>query len=234
MFKIHELSVSYGTIRALRSVNLTVGQGETVAIVGANGAGKSTLLKAIMGLVPATGSIVFEDSQLVGMPTHRIARLGLRDVPEGGTVFYGMTVKENLQVGYAEGQKTRAAEESFEEEYSRFPKLAQRSNQLAGTLSGGERQMLAIARALIGGPRALLLDEPSFGLAPVVVDEVFDLIDSLTSSGLTIVLVEQNARRALTIAQRGYVMEQGVVVAEGAAAELLDDDAIIEAYLGMV
>ena len=234
MFEVKDLSVSYGAISALRKVSLTVGQGETVAIVGANGAGKSTLLKAIMGMVSATGNVTFGRSQLIGMPTHQIARLGLRTVPEGGAVFYGMTVKENLQVGYVEGDGSRSADEAFEDVYARFPKLAQRTNQLAGTLSGGERQMLAIARALLGGPRVLLLDEPSFGLAPVVVDEVFDLIDSLTASGLTILLVEQNARRALTTAQRGYVMEQGEMVADGLAAELLEDDAIVEAYLGMV
>ncbi|MGA8988112.1 ABC transporter ATP-binding protein [Aeromicrobium sp.] len=233
MLTITDLKVSYGAIKALEGVSLTVGRGETVALVGANGAGKSSLLKAIMGLVSATGEVTVEGTgPILGRSPHKIARSGLRAVPEGGAVFNGMTVRENLQVGFASGASRLDEAGAFDDAFLRFPKLGQRLDQLAGTLSGGERQMLAIARALVGAPSVLLLDEPSFGLAPVVVDEVFAMIEMLTSGGLTILLVEQNARRALSLASRGYVIEQGSIVVEGASEQLSADSRIVDAYLG--
>jgi ABC-type branched-subunit amino acid transport system ATPase component len=233
MLTVTDLRVSYGAIRALDGVSLNVGRGETVALVGANGAGKSSLLKAIMGLVPSAGEIALEGTgSLLGASPHKIARAGLRAVPEGGAVFNGMTVRENLQVGHASGASPLDEDAAFDDVFVRFPKLGQRLDQQAGTLSGGERQMLAIARALVGAPTVLLLDEPSFGLAPVMVDEVFSMIDMLTTGGLTILLVEQNARRALALASRGYVIEQGRIVAEGSSEQLSADARIVDAYLG--
>jgi branched-chain amino acid transport system ATP-binding protein len=227
--EIKDLTVRYGSIEALSGVSLRVEAGETVALVGANGAGKSSLLRAIMGLTPSVGEVDFGGVDLVGMQPYRVARLGIRMVPEGGAVFNDMSVLENLQMGLPPGTKSS---EGVDWVYDSFPKLSDRSTQLAGTLSGGERQMLAIARALLGKPKLLLLDEPSFGLAPVIVDEVFSLISGLVAEGLTILLVEQNARRALSVANRGYVLEKGRVVLDGDSAGLLRDATVVDAYLG--
>lgn len=231
MLEINGLSTRYGGIEALRDVSLRLAEGEMVALVGANGAGKSSLLNSLSGLVPSSGSIRFDGREIRGRSAHAIARMGVIQVPEGRQVIAGLSVLENLQLGQLAlgGRKPRFR---LSDIYRIFPILAERRAQGAGSLSGGQQQMLAIGRALMGSPRLLLLDEPSLGLAPIIVSQVFDAIRQLSAEGLTILLVEQNARRALDSTRRAYVIDQGKIVVEAASRELLADSRIVDAYLG--
>ncbi|NLA53685.1 MAG: ABC transporter ATP-binding protein [Clostridiales bacterium] len=240
MLEIKDLCVSYGAIEALKNVNLSVKKGSIVAILGANGAGKSTLLKTISGLVrPKSGSITLAgDKALQGMYPYKIAELGVIQSPEGRMILQGLTVEENLAVG-AYGLKSRDGKskrkmlaENFEEVYGLFPILKERRTQQANTLSGGEQQMLAIGRALMAGPRVLLLDEPSLGLAPLIIRDIFSIISRLKAAGNTILIVEQNAFQTLKIADYAYVLELGRVSMQGKASELIHDETLVEAYLG--
>ncbi|MEP9379278.1 ABC transporter ATP-binding protein [Aquabacter sp. CN5-332] len=232
MLEIDRLSAGYGGPPVLKEVSLRLNPGEIVAVVGANGAGKTTLLNTISGLLrPVGGTIRLDGADIGGRPTERIVRAGLSLVPEGRQVVAPLTVEENLQVG-AYGRKGGGAADTLAAIYARFPRLKERRRQPAGLLSGGEQQMLAIGRALMAGPRVLLLDEPSMGLAPLVVSEIFTLIAELNGQGIAVLLVEQNARKALALAQRGYVLEGGRVVLEGEAAALAKSAAVVEAYLG--
>lgn len=234
MLEVRDLSVSYGRIRALNSISLTVRAGEVVTLIGNNGAGKSTLLRTIAGLLaPESGVITFDGARLTRLAGHRIARLGVRLVPENRGLLTRMTVWENLLMGMhasrPAGGDDRAAIEAL---FDRFPVLRHRRGQLAGTLSGGEQQQLAIARALVSRPRLLMLDEPSLGLAPLLVKEIFRIIRQLKGDGVTILLVEQNAKQALQVADRGYILETGQIVLDGAAPDLLRGEAVQRAYLG--
>ena len=233
MLEVREVSLSYGKIRALEGVSVTVRRGEVVALIGSNGAGKSTLLRTIAGILhPREGSIEFNGTPITRLPSHRIARLGIRLVPEGRGLLGRMTVWENLLMGqYARGNGT-GREADLESVVARFPVLAQRRRQIASTLSGGEQQMLAIARALAGRPGLLMLDEPSLGLAPLIVNQIFQIVSQLKRDGATILLVEQNAKKALQVADRAYVLETGQVALEGPAGELLAGEAVQRAYLG--
>lgn len=233
LLEVGGLSVRYGPVQALRGVSFAVGRGEIVALIGANGAGKSTTLRALSGIVrPASGDIFFGGRSIAGLPPHRIARLGMAHVPEGRGVFANMNVLENLEMGaYARGSRREEAE-TLERVYSLFPRLSERSGQLAGTLSGGEQQMLAIGRALMARPDLMLLDEPSMGLSPLLVGEIFRMIEEINRSGTTILLVEQNAYMALSVARRAYVLETGAILLEGDASALREDPAVKAAYLG--
>jgi branched-chain amino acid transport system ATP-binding protein len=234
VFEVKDIDVFYGDAQALYGLSLEVREGEVVTLVGANGAGKTTALRAISGLRPvARGDIVFEGSSLLGVPAHRRAELGIALVPEGGELWPQLTVRENLELGAYGKAARRHLQGSLERVYGLFPVMRERSRQVAGSMSGGEQQMVAIARALMTRPRLLMLDEPSLGLAPVVVAQVFDTIRRLHAEGLTILLVEQNLKKALEMADRGYVVETGSISIEGAAADLLADPAIRSAYLGV-
>jgi branched-chain amino acid transport system ATP-binding protein len=229
---VEDLRAAYGAIAALRGVSLAVRRGTVVALIGANGAGKSTTLNAISGLlVPTGGRVVFEGRDITGWRADRVAALGLVQVPEGRQVLGPLTVEENLLLG-AYARRDGEIRADLERTYGRFPRLAERRRQVAGSLSGGEQQMLAIGRALMARPRLLMLDEPSLGLAPLIVREVFAIIAELKASGATILLVEQNARKALAVAEVAYVLEGGRIVRHGPAAALRDDPSIVEAYLG--
>ena len=232
MLRVEDLDVYYGEIRALKGVALEVCRGEIVALLGNNGAGKTTTLRAVSGLlVPRRGRVALEGSSLVGVPPHDVVLRGIAHVPEGRRIFNRLTVRENLAMGaYLRRDDGVAAD--LGRVYSLFPRLEERATQVAGTLSGGEQQMLAIGRALMARPRLLLLDEPSMGLAPVLVEQIFQTIDDINRQGTTILLVEQNASMALSIAHRGYVLETGVVVLSGTAAELADNAEVRRAYLG--
>jgi branched-chain amino acid transport system ATP-binding protein len=231
MLNVEGLETSYGAIAALRGVSFAVREGSVVALVGANGAGKSTTLNTISGLLaPRSGGISFEGQQIAGWRADRVAALGLIQVPEGRQVLAPLTVEENLLLG-AYRRRDRAIRFDLERIYERFPRLRERRQQVAGSLSGGEQQMLAFGRALMARPRLLMLDEPSLGLAPLVIARIFELIRELNQEGMTILLVEQNARQALQLSHRGYVMETGVVVLEG--SHLADDPRVREAYLGV-
>ena len=234
MLNVHKLDVNYGAVNALRGVNLSVAAGEVVTIIGANGAGKSTLMKAISGLVPAArGQIEFEGTALASVPAHRRVGLGIAQSPEGRQVFADQTVRDNLVLGaYLRNASKDEIDADIEAQFDTFPRLRERQHQQAGTLSGGEQQMLAIARALMARPRLLLLDEPSLGLAPLIVKEIFAVIRALKARGVTILLVEQMANQALKVADRAYVLKTGEVSASRPAHELLDDPAVREAYLG--
>ncbi len=235
MLKVSNVTFSYGRLCALDAVSLEVNAGEVVAIIGANGAGKTTLLKTISGINrPESGSIAFDGHRTIGLSPERIVRLGISQVPEGRQVFVHQSVGVNLELG-AFHRRNRPKIEFLQDLdfiYSLFPILKQRANQIAGTLSGGEQQMLAIGRALMARPKLLLLDEPSMGLAPLIVREIFNVLEELSRKGTPILLVEQNAKMALRVAQRGYVMETGRVVLTGTASELLDTDAVQMIYLG--
>ena len=232
ILKVDDINVYYGAIHAIKGVSFEVKEGEVVTLIGANGAGKSTILKTVAGLLSShTGSIQFMGKSLGGIPAHKIVPMGLALVPEGRQIFLQMTVEENLQMGAF----TRPADEydaSIADVYQRFPRLKERQNQVAGTLSGGEQQMLAMGRALMSKPSLLMLDEPSMGLAPILVEQIFDIVRELNQHGTTILLVEQNANMALSVAHRGYVLETGKIVATGTGAELLEDEAVKKAYLG--
>ncbi|CAN5775645.1 ABC transporter ATP-binding protein [soil metagenome] len=234
MLKIESLEVSYGAIRAVKGVSLEVRQGEVVTIIGANGAGKSTLLKSIVGLEPvAKGRTVFDGRDCTHVPAYQRVGLGIAMSPEGRGVFADQTVHENLLLGaYARRKDVDAVAQAVEREFVRFPRLRERRDQLSGTLSGGEQQMLAIARALMSEPRLLLLDEPSLGLAPLIIKDIFGAIRQLRHSGLTILLVEQMAKQALGVADRAYVLETGHITLEGTGRELLNDPKVKAAYLG--
>ncbi len=234
MLKIESLEVSYGAIRAVKGVSLEVRQGEVVTIIGANGAGKSTLLKSIVGLEPvAKGRIVLDGKDCTDVPAYQRVGLGIAMSPEGRGVFADQTVHENLLLGaYARRKDVDAVAQAVEREFVRFPRLRERRDQLSGTLSGGEQQMLAIARALMSEPRLLLLDEPSLGLAPLIIKDIFEAIRQLRHSGLTILLVEQMAKQALGVADRAYVLETGHITLEGTGRELLNDPKVKAAYLG--
>jgi branched-chain amino acid transport system ATP-binding protein len=233
LLTVENLCVDYGSVQALRDVSFRIGKGEIVSLIGANGAGKSTTLRALSGLVrPASGGILHEGRPVSGMPPHRIARLGIAHVPEGRGVFANMTVRENLEMGAYTRASRAEVEESFERVFGLFPRLSERASQPAGTLSGGEQQMLAIGRAMVQRPDLLLLDEPSMGLSPLLVNEIFRLVAEINRAGTTILLVEQNANMALSVANRAYVLETGRIVLSGSAGELRENPKVREAYLG--
>ena len=232
MLKITDMNVYYGNIYAIKNVDFHVAEGEIVTLIGANGAGKSTILKTISGLLRSkTGGVNFAGTEISNMASHNIVKRGLAHVPEGRRIFLQMSVQENLELGNYT-QSSAAMRGGLEEVFERFPRLKERRKQVAGTLSGGEQQMLAIGRALMSKPKLLMLDEPSMGLAPLLVDQIFEIIKELNASGVTVLLVEQNAHMALTVADRGYVLETGSIIATANAAELLKDDAVRKAYLG--
>ena len=232
MLKVNDINVYYGAIHAIKGVSFEVNDGEIVTLIGANGAGKSTTLKTISGLLHArSGSIEFMEKNIAGIPAHQLVSHGLAQVPEGRRVFLQMTVEENLEMGaYTQPNSTVAP--NLERVYQQFPRLKERRRQIAGTLSGGEQQMLAMGRALMSNPKLLMLDEPSMGLAPILVEQIFEIIQSLHKAGTTILLVEQNAQMALSVADRGYVLETGKIVATGTGKELLNNEAVKKAYLG--
>lgn len=233
MLEIKDLEVCYGVIRAIKGVSFEVDQGEVIALIGANGAGKTTILHTITGLISASkGSILFEGKELTKTPAHKIVSMGMAHVPEGRRVFQELSVLENLKLGaYTRKDKTGIAE-SLKMVYERFPRLEERKNQVAGTLSGGEQQMLAMGRALMSKPRIILMDEPSMGLSPLLVSEIFDIIKVISESGTTVLLVEQNAKKALSIADRAYVLETGNITLSGKASDLINNESVKKAYLG--
>ena len=231
MLKVDDIHVYYGAIHAIKGISFHVEPGEIVALIGANGAGKSTILKTVSGLMhPRSGSIQFMDENIAHMEAHKLVRKGLAHVPEGRRIFLQMTVQENLEMG-AFTQKS-VSQEDLDRVFNYFPRLEERRKQIAGTLSGGEQQMLAMSRALMSHPKLMMLDEPSMGLAPILVDQIFDIIKELHAAGTTILLVEQNARKALEIADRAYVLETGTVTLSGSGRELASSDAVKKAYLG--
>lgn len=233
LLTVKDLKVSYGGINAVKGIDLHVHQGELVALIGANGAGKSSSMKAIAGLLtPTSGEIHFVNQATRKLPAYELVRLGLGMVPEGRGVFKRMTILENLQMGAYLKTNPKDIERKLEEVYSYFPRLKERLSQLAGTLSGGEQQMVAMGRAMMAEPKLLLLDEPSMGLSPIMVETIFDVVRSLSSSGMTILLVEQNARLALQMADRAYVMESGLITLSGSGKDLLEDPRVRAAYLG--
>jgi branched-chain amino acid transport system ATP-binding protein len=234
LLHIENLHTYYGSVQALKGINLEVEEGEIVTLIGANGAGKSTTLRTISGLIrPREGQITFNDQDITRLPAHRIVEAGISHAPEGRQIFGTLTVTENLNMGaYSLGGDTEVIEENRHRVFNLFPRLEERKNQLGGTLSGGEQQMLTISRALMARPRLMMLDEPSLGLAPMLVKAIFDTVREINARGVTVLLVEQNARAALKIADRGYVLETGQVVLSGPAGELLQDERVRKAYLG--
>lgn len=233
MLKVDNIDVYYGAIHAIKGISIEVPKGEIVTLVGSNGAGKSTTLRTISGLMkPKNGTILFEDKNIVGVPAHKIVGMGLCQVPEGRHVFANMSVMENLELGaYLRNDKDGIARD-LEDVFKKFPRLLERKDQISGTLSGGEQQMLAMGRALMSRPRLLLLDEPSMGLAPLLVKEIFNIIKEINESGTTVLLVEQNANMALSIADKAYVLETGRIALAGTAQELASSEAVHKAYLG--
>ena len=232
ILKVDDINVYYGSIHAIKGISFEVEEGEVVTLIGANGAGKSTTLNTISGLLRSkTGSIEFMGQSLAKVPSHKIVERGLALVPEGRRIFLQMTVQENLEMG-AFTQKGGETQQDLEKIYALFPRLKERLKQMAGTLSGGEQQMLAMGRALMSHPKLLMLDEPSMGLAPILVDQIFDIISELNKAGTTILLVEQNAQMALSVANRGYVLETGRITLTGPGGELLEDEGVKKAYLG--
>lgn len=233
MLKVDNIDVYYGAIHAIKGISIEVPKGEIVTLVGSNGAGKSTTLRTISGLMkPKNGTILFEDKNIVGVPAHKIVGMGLCQVPEGRHVFANMSVMENLEMGaYLRNDKDGIARD-LEDVFKKFPRLLERKDQISGTLSGGEQQMLAMGRALMSRPRLLLLDEPSMGLAPLLVKEIFNIIKEINESGTTVLLVEQNANMALSIADKAYVLETGRIALAGTAQELASSEAVRKAYLG--
>lgn len=233
MLKVDNIDVYYGAIHAIKGISIEVPKGEIVTLVGSNGAGKSTTLRTISGLMkPKNGTILFEDKNIVGIPAHKIVGMGLCQVPEGRHVFANMSVMENLELGaYLRNDKDGIARD-LEDVFKKFPRLLERKDQISGTLSGGEQQMLAMGRALMSRPRLLLLDEPSMGLAPLLVKEIFNIIKEINESGTTVLLVEQNANMALSIADKAYVLETGRIALAGTAQELASSEAVRKAYLG--
>ena len=233
MLEVKDLEVYYGVIQAIKGVSFQVNQGEVIALIGANGAGKTTILHTVTGLLsPKRGSVVFEGKEITKVPAHKIVSMGMAHVPEGRRVFAELSVYENLKMGAYTRKDKKEIEESLANVYKRFPRLEERKNQMAGTLSGGEQQMLAMGRALMSKPKIILMDEPSMGLSPIMVNEIFDIIRAVSESGTTVLLVEQNAKKALSIADCAYVLETGNIVLEGKAEDLLENDSIKKAYLG--
>lgn len=233
MLKIEDLHVSYGMIQAIKGVSFEVNEGEVISLIGANGAGKTTILHTITGLIkPKSGSVQFEGKEITTTPAHKIVAAGMAHVPEGRRVFSELSVYDNLRMGaYTRKDKNEIAE-TLEMVYTRFPRLKERKKQIAGTLSGGEQQMLAMGRALMSKPKIILMDEPSMGLSPLFVNEVFEIIKEISASGTTVLLVEQNAKKALSISDRAYVLETGKIALTGKASDLINDDKIRKAYLG--
>lgn len=233
MLEIKDLSVYYGVIQAIKGISFEVEKGEVIALIGANGAGKTTTLQTITGmLTPKAGSILFEGEDLTKTPGHKIVSLGMAHVPEGRRVFSQLSVYENLKLGAYTRSDKKEIEDSIKKVYKSFPRLEERKHQTAGTLSGGEQQMLAMGRALMSKPSIVLMDEPSMGLSPIFVEEIFKIIRKISAEGTTVLLVEQNAKKALEIADRAYVLETGNIVLQGSAKELMNDEAIKKAYLG--
>ena len=232
LLKVDDIHVYYGSIHAVKGVSFTVNEGEIVTLIGANGAGKSTVLNTVSGLLhPKSGSVIFQDKDLKGVAPHKVVERGLAQVPEGRRIFLQMTVEENLEMG-AYTQPKSTVEPGIADVYERFPRLKERRRQIAGTLSGGEQQMLAMGRGIMSAPDLIMLDEPSLGLAPLLVNTIFDTIREIKAMGKTILLVEQNALKALSVADNAYVLEQGRITKSGPGKELLKDPAIAEAYLG--
>ncbi|MDD3115366.1 MAG: ABC transporter ATP-binding protein [Anaerovibrio sp.] len=233
MLKINDINVFYGAIHAIKGASLTVNEGEIVTLIGANGAGKSTILRTVSGLLkPKSGTIEFEGKEIAGLPAHEIVKTGISQVPEGRRIFAEMSVQENLELGAFTRTDKDGVREDMEMVFNRFPRLKERIGQLAGTLSGGEQQMLAMGRALMSRPRLLLLDEPSMGLAPLLIREIFTIIQDINKTGTTVLLVEQNANMALSIAHRAYVLETGRITLSGDARELAASEDVKKAYLG--
>lgn len=233
MLEVKNLQVYYGVIQAIKNVSFRVEEGEIIALIGANGAGKTTILNTITGLITAKeGEVLYGGVDLQKIPAHKIVSMGLAHVPEGRRVFSQLTVYENLLMGAYTRKDKDKIEETLQHVFQRFPRLEERKSQMAGTLSGGEQQMLAMGRALMSNPRIILMDEPSMGLSPILVEEVFDIIKSINKSGTTVLLVEQNAKKALSIANRAYVLETGNIVLEGDAKVLMNDESVKKAYLG--
>ena len=232
LLEVKNIKVYYGNINAIKDISFEVNEGEIVTLIGANGAGKSSILNTVAGLIkPKSGDIIFDGQGIIGIPAHKIVSKGMALCPEGRRIFQQLSVKENLEMG-SYTRPVNEVSESIEKVYELFPRLKERYKQIAGTLSGGEQQMLAMGRALMSKPRLMMLDEPSMGLAPILVEQIFDIIKNLHKSGTTILLVEQNAQMALSIADRGYVMETGRIVTSGTGKGLLQDDAVKKAYLG--
>ena len=233
MLEVRDLQVYYGMIHAIKGISFDVNQGEVIALIGANGAGKTTTLHTITGLLaPKSGSVLFEGKDITKVPAHKIVSMGMAHVPEGRRVFAELSVYENLKMGAYTRKDKKEIEESLANVYKRFPRLEERKNQMAGTLSGGEQQMLAMGRALMSKPKIILMDEPSMGLSPIMVNEIFDIIRAVSESGTTVLLVEQNAKKALSISDRAYVLETGTITMSGKAKDLLEDEAVKKAYLG--
>ncbi|MBD5539676.1 MAG: ABC transporter ATP-binding protein [Lachnospiraceae bacterium] len=233
MLEVKNLHVHYGVIEAIKGIDFEVNKGEVIALIGANGAGKTTILHTVSGLIkPSEGTILFEGTDIVKIPGHKIVSLGMAHVPEGRRVFAQLSVYENLLMGAYTRKDKEEIQNSLQVVYDRFPRLEERKNQMAGTLSGGEQQMLAMGRALMSNPGIILMDEPSMGLSPIFVNEIFDIIQKVSEAGTTVLLVEQNAKKALSIADRAYVLETGKIVLEGKAEELMNDDSVKKAYLG--
>ena len=232
MLKVTDLTVNYGMIQAVKGISFEVKEGEIVALIGANGAGKTTTLQTVTGMIPSrTGTIEFAGTDITKVPAHRIVSMGLAHVPEGRRVFAQLTVLENLKMGAYTRKDKDGIEETLKEIYKRFPRLEERKSQLAGTLSGGEQQMLAMGRALMSRPKMIVMDEPSMGLSPLYVAEIFKIIQHINASGTTVLLVEQNAKKALSIADQAYVLETGNIVLSGKASDLMNDDSVKKAYL---
>lgn len=233
LLEVKNLEVSYGLIKAVKGVSFEVNEGEIVSLIGANGAGKTTIMHALNCIIPkAGGSVVFNGNDITALPAHKLVTMGMAQVPEGRRIFQELTVLENLQLGYFTKKNKEEYQSKLEEMYSHFPILKERSKQIAGTLSGGEQQMLAMSRALMSSPSLLLLDEPSMGLSPLYVNTIFDMIKTVNKAGTTVLLVEQNAKKALSIADRAYVLDLGKMTKSGTGAELLADDFVKKAYLG--
>ena len=233
MLTVENINVYYGVIHALKDISFQVNEGEIVALIGANGAGKTTTLQTVSGMLSAkSGSIRFQDQEISRMPEHKIVKQGISHVPEGRRMFSNLTVLENLKMGAYTRKDKQEINNSLEMVYERFPRLKERTRQLAGTLSGGEQQMLAMGRALMSKPKIILMDEPSMGLSPIFVEEIFRIIREISASGTTVLLVEQNAKKALAIANRAYVLETGNIVLSGDAKEMMNNDSIKKAYLG--
>ena len=233
MLEVKDLEVNYGVIKAIKGVSFEVNEGEVISLIGANGAGKTTILHAVSGLLNKTaGTVMFEGKDITKTPAHKIVYMGMSHVPEGRRVFAQLTVLENLKLGAYSRKDKNELNETLEKVYKSFPRLEERKNQLAGTLSGGEQQMLAMGRALMSHPRLILMDEPSMGLSPIFVEEIFNIIKEISASGTMVLLVEQNAKKALSIADRAYVLETGNITLSGDAKTLMNDESVKKAYLG--
>ena len=232
LLEVNGLEVYYGVIQAIKGISFTVEQGEVIALIGANGAGKTSTLQTITGLIPSkAGTILYEGKEITRLPGHKLVPMGIAHVPEGRRVFAQLSVLQNLRLGAYTRRDKNEVEKTLEVVYSRFPRLKERQNQLAGTLSGGEQQMLAMGRALMSHPKLIVMDEPSMGLSPIYVNEIFNIIKKINGDGTTVLLVEQNAKKALSIANRAYVLETGTIVLSGDAKELMNNDSVKKAYL---